>query len=62
MNKSTAPGPMTKIKMTHDELISMVMASYNERLQAEEARRQRIRQGLEPAPCGWGTWNISDRH
>lgn len=53
---------MTKTKMTHDELISMVMASYTERLQAEEARRQRIRQGLEPAPSNWGTWNISDRH
>jgi hypothetical protein len=37
------------------------MAAIRRQELAEQARRQRIRQGLEPAPS-WGTWNISDRH
>jgi hypothetical protein len=52
---------MNKTKMTHDELISMVMASYTERLKAEEAHRQAIREGRIAAPSNYGTWNISDR-
>ena len=59
MNKTT--------KMTHDELIAMVMADYTERLAREEAQRQAIRDAVAngtyqaPEPCSWG-WNISDRH
>lgn len=47
-----------------DPACQMAMAAYAQRLQAEEQRRQRIRQGLEPAPdhSTWGTWDISDRH
>lgn len=47
-----------------DAACQMAMAAYAQRLQAEEQRRQRIRQGLEPAPA-WNDatrWNISDRH
>jgi hypothetical protein len=57
---------MNKTKMTHDELIASVMASYTERLAREEAHRQAIRDavanGTYQAPEGqWGEWNISDR-
>jgi hypothetical protein len=57
---------MNKTKMTHDELIAMVMADYTERLAREEAHRQAIRDavaaGTYQAPEGqWGTWHISDR-
>ena len=46
-----------------DDLCQQVMASYIATLRAEAARRERIRQGLEPADDGqWGYWNISDRH
>jgi hypothetical protein len=48
----------------NDLACQMAMASYMKQLQAEEQRRQEIRQGLRPAPT-WsegGTWNISDRH
>lgn len=48
----------------NDTACQMAMAAYAQRLQAEEQRRQRIRQGLEPAPA-WSDstrWNISDRH
>ena len=45
-----------------DEICQQVMASYIATLRAEAQRRDRIRQGLEPAPdCQWGNWNISDR-
>ena len=47
-----------------DPACQIAMASYLKRLQAEEAHRQAIRQGLAPAPT-WGTadrWDISDRH
>jgi hypothetical protein len=43
-------------------IVQAAMAAFAKRELAEQARRQRIRQGLEPAPSGWGTWNISDRH
>ena len=43
-----------------DEICQQVMASYINQLRAEAQRRDRIRQGLEPA-SDWGTWNISDR-
>ena len=47
----------------NDPICQQVMASYLAELKAETARRERIRQGLEPAPdCQWGNWNISDRH
>jgi hypothetical protein len=48
----------------NDLACQMAMASYMKQLQAEEQRRQEIRQGLRPTPT-WsegGTWNISDRH
>jgi hypothetical protein len=58
---------MKETKMTHEELIAMVMASYTERLAREAAQRQAIRDAVAngtyqaPEPCTWG-WNISDRH
>ena len=46
----------------NDDICQQVMASYIAQLKAETARRERIRQGLEPAPEGqWGNWSISDR-
>ena len=45
-----------------DAICQQVMASYIAQLKAESARRDRIRQGIEPAPEGqWGNWHISDR-
>jgi hypothetical protein len=47
-----------------DLACQLAMASFAQRLQAEETHRQAIRQGLVPAPR-WGTadrWHISDRH
>ncbi|MGA0955903.1 MAG: hypothetical protein ACO3SN_09060 [Burkholderiaceae bacterium] len=54
MNKTT--------KMTHDELIAMVMADYTAKVKAEEARCQAIREGRLPKPQPTTVWNISDRH
>lgn len=55
MNKTT--------KMTHDELIAMVMAEYTERLAREEAYRQKVRSGeIAPPEVQSGNWHISDRH
>ena len=46
----------------NDDICQQVMASYIAQLKAETARRERIRQGIEPAPEGqWGNWSISDR-
>ena len=46
----------------NDDICQQVMASYIAQLKAEAIRRERIRQGLEPAPEGqWGNWSISDR-
>ena len=46
----------------NDDICQQVMASYIAQLKAETARRDRIRQGIEPAPEGqWGNWSISDR-
>ena len=46
----------------NDDLCQQVMASYINQLKAEAAYRDRVRQGLEPAPdCQWGEWHISDR-
>ena len=46
----------------NDDICQQVMASYLAQLKAETARRDRIRQGIEPAPEGqWGNWSISDR-
>ena len=53
MNKTT--------KMTHEELIAMVMAEYTERLAREEAYRQAVRSG-EITPVQTTNWYISDRH
>jgi hypothetical protein len=53
MNKTT--------KMTHDELIAMVMAEYTERLAREEAYRQDVRSG-KITPVQTTNWHISDRH
>ena len=44
----------------NDSDCQWAMQSYMNQLRAEAARRDRIRQGLEPA-SDWGTWNISDR-
>tara|TARA_Y100000004_G_scaffold76690_1_gene86241 strand:+ start:694 stop:900 length:207 start_codon:yes stop_codon:yes gene_type:complete len=45
-----------------DDICQQVMASYIATLRAEAARRDRIRQGIEPAPDSqWGDWHISDR-
>ena len=39
----------------NDDICQQVMASYIAQLKAETARRDRIRQGIEPAPEGqWG--------
>ena len=47
----------------NDPICQQVMASYIAQLKAEAQRRERIRQGLEPADdCQWGNWSISDRH
>lgn len=47
----------------NDPICQQVMASYIAQLKAEAQRRDRIRQGIEPAPEGqWGNWSISDRH
>lgn len=44
-------------------LMQKVMDNIRQQMEAETARRNRIRAGLEPADAGnWGTWNISDRH
>jgi hypothetical protein len=44
----------------NDPACQMAMASYLERLQAEEARREAIRSGRAPQ-VQWTTWHISDR-
>ena len=45
-----------------DPAVQMAMQSYMNQLRAEAQRRDRIRQGIEPAPEGqWGNWHISDR-
>jgi len=56
---------MTKTKMTHDEMLAMVMADYTAKVIAEEKRRQEIREAVAngtyvPVPAAT-TWNISDR-
>jgi len=58
---------MNKTKMTHEELLAMVMADYTAKVIAEEKRRQEIREAVAngtyiPCPVQSGTWNISDRH
>lgn len=52
---------MNKTKMTHEELIAMVMAEYTERLAREEAYRQDVRSG-KVQPVQTNDWHISDRH
>lgn len=59
---------MKQTKMTHEELIAMVMADYTAKINAEEAQREAIRQqppsdfpSWGPALGQWGHWNISDR-
>ena len=53
---------MNQTKMTHEELIAMVMADYTAKVIREEQIRQEIRDGIRPAPvCQSGTWHISDR-
>ena len=44
-----------------DPAIFAAMESIKRDMAAETARRERIRQGLEPAGGQWGVWNISDR-
>ena len=47
----------------NDPICQQVMASYMEELRRETARRDRIRQGIEPQDMGqFEIWNISDRH
>ena len=46
----------------NDSACQWAMQSYMNQLRAEAQRRDRIRQGIEPAPAGqWGNWSISDR-
>ncbi len=52
---------MNKTKMTHDELIAMVMADYTAKVIAEEQYRQAVREGRLPAPQPTTVWAISDR-
>jgi len=44
-----------------DPAIFAAMESIKRDMAQETARRERIRQGLEPAGGQWGIWNISDR-
>ena len=44
-----------------DPAIFAAMESMKRSMAAETARRERVRQGLEPAGQ-WGVWHISDRH
>jgi len=54
---------MKQTKMTHDEIIAMVMADYTAKMIAEEKRRQEILAGTYiPCPVPTSSWNISDRH
>ena len=53
---------MKETKMTHDELIAMVMADYKAKVIAEGKRDQAIREGRLPAPQPTTVWDISDRH
>ena len=46
----------------NDPIIQKVMQDCINDLMAQKQRRDRIRAGLEPAPEGYGVWNISDRH
>jgi len=43
-----------------DPAVQMAMASYLQRLQQEEARREAIRSGTAQQ-VQWTTWHISDR-
>tara|TARA_B100002019_G_C20984869_1_gene457643 strand:+ start:134 stop:337 length:204 start_codon:yes stop_codon:yes gene_type:complete len=45
-------------------IMQAAMDSIRKQMAAETAYRERVRQGLEPAPRydNWGYWNISDRH
>ena len=71
-NPPTAPQTlytksMNKTKMTHEELIAMVMADYTAKVIAEEKRRQEIREAVAngtyvPCPVQSDNWYISDRH
>jgi hypothetical protein len=44
-----------------DPIILEAARLFLEDLEREEARRQRVREGLEERPTNWGDWNISDR-
>ena len=44
----------------NDPICQAAMATYLQRLQQEEARREAIRSGAAPQ-VQWTTWNISDR-
>ena len=52
---------MKETKMTHDELIAMVMADYKAKVIAEGKRNQAIREGRLPKPQPTTVWAISDR-
>ena len=52
---------MKQTKMTHEELIAMVMAEYTAKVAAEEEHRQAIRDG-KVQPVQSNNWHISDRH
>lgn len=54
-------GMKNQTKMTHDELIAMVMSDYTAKVIAEEQRRQAIREGRMAKPEPSAVWNISDR-
>jgi len=52
---------MKQTKMTHDEIIAMVMADYTAHLKREHEQREAIRRG-DFIPVPTSSWNISDRH
>lgn len=67
-NPPTAPQTLytkdmnNQTKMTHEELIAMVMADYTAKVIAEEAYRQKVRSGeIAPPQVQSGNWYISDR-
>jgi hypothetical protein len=60
-NQATRTVFITNANADSCPIVQAAMAAIAKRELAEETRRQRVRQGLEPAGT-WGTWSIRDRH
>ena len=60
-NQATRTVFITNANADSCPIVQAAMANIAKRELAEQTRRQRVRQGLEPASIG-GSWNISDRH